>query len=100
MGVAGFDARELQRRTPSPTRRGSANRGTWSALNAPSGPASHPRRSCGRRRPATEADRAQGVTTPDLDWAICAITATTWSVTSTTPPKWPATKTRASPQQT
>jgi len=28
MGIAGFDARELQRRTPSPTRRGSANSGT------------------------------------------------------------------------
>jgi len=27
MGTAGFDARELQRRTPSPTRRGSANSG-------------------------------------------------------------------------
>jgi len=38
-------------------------------VNAPTGPASHPRRCCGRRRPATEADRAQGVTTPDLDWA-------------------------------
>jgi len=39
---------------------------------------------------------------PPRTWTgpIRAITATTWSVTSTTPPKWPATKTRASPQQT